>query len=135
MRGRALTLKGRVAAARDSVDVAVDRLRRGLDMINAVWYGYRDIDRYWLAQLLEEQPGGEEEAISIYGSLYSNVWLEPLGYYHRARLHERRGELDEAVRYYGRFVELWGDADEQLQPRVETARRALERLRGEHMSS
>jgi hypothetical protein len=75
VRGRALTLKGRVAAARDSVDVAVDHLRRGLDMINAVWYGYRDIDRYWLAQLLEEQPGGEEEAISIYGSLYSNVWL------------------------------------------------------------
>ncbi|UCC83067.1 MAG: tetratricopeptide repeat protein [Gemmatimonadota bacterium] len=133
VRGRALTLKGRVSAARDSVDVAVEQLRRGLDMINAVWYGYRDIDRYWLAQLLEQQ-GGEEEAIRIYGSLYSNVWLEPLGYYQRALLHERRGEMDEAVRYYARFVELWGDADEQLQSRVENARRALERLRGERMT-
>ncbi|NIN72080.1 MAG: hypothetical protein GTO46_09220 [Gemmatimonadetes bacterium] len=135
VRGRALTLKGRVAAARDSIDVAVEQLRRGLDMINAVWYGYRDFDRFWLAQLLEEQGGGEEEAISIYGSLYSNVWLEPLGYYHRAQLHERRGELDDAARYYALFVELWGDADEQLQPRVETARRALERLRGERVAS
>jgi tetratricopeptide (TPR) repeat protein len=134
VRGRALTLSGRIAAAHDSVDAAVDRLRRGLDMINAVWYGYRDIDRYWLAQLLEER-GDEEEAIRIYGSLYSNVWLEPLGYYQRARLHERRGEVDEAVRYYARFVELWGEADEQLQPRVDTARRALERLRGERMAS
>jgi serine/threonine-protein kinase len=134
LRGRALTLSGRVAAAHDSIDAAIDRLRRGLDKINAAWYGYRDVDRYWLAQLLDER-GGEEEAISIYGSLYWTPWLEPLGYFNRAQLHERRGELDDAVRYYALFVELWGDADEHLQPRVETARRALERLRGERLDS
>lgn len=134
LRGRALTLRGRIAAAHDSVDAAVDQMRRGLDMINAAWYGYRDIERYWLARLLEER-GAEEEALSIYGSLYWSPWLEPLGFYNRAQLHERRGEVDEAVRYYARFVELWGEADEQLQPRVETARRALERLRGERTAS
>jgi serine/threonine-protein kinase len=134
LRGRALTLRGRIAAAHDSLDAAVDQLRRGLAMINVAWYGYRDIERYWLARLLEER-GREEEALSIYGSLYWSPWLEPLGFYHRAQLHERRGELDEAVRYYARFLELWGQADEHLQPRVENARRALERLRGERMAS
>jgi tetratricopeptide (TPR) repeat protein len=131
-RGRALTLRGRIAAVHDSAGAAIDQLRRGLAMINA-WYGVRDIDRFWLARLLEER-GGEEEAIAIYGSLYWHPWLEALGYYHRAQLHERRGEADEAARYYARFVELWGDADEHLQPRVETARGALERLRGEGTS-
>ncbi|MGD2215332.1 MAG: tetratricopeptide repeat protein [Gemmatimonadales bacterium] len=133
LRGRSLTLSGRIAAAHDSVDSAIDQLRRGLGLINA-WYGYRDIHRYWLAQLLERR-GDEEEAISIYGSLYWNPWLEPLGCYQRAQLHERRGEVEEAVQYYTRFVELWGDADDHLQPRVEMARRALERLRGERIAS
>lgn len=134
LRGRALTLRGRIAAAHDSLDAAVDRMRRGLDMINAAWYGYRDIERYWLARLLEQR-GGEEEALAIYGSLYWTPWLEPLGYFNRAQLHERRGEVEEALRYYARFVDLWSEADEQLQPRVETARRALERLRGERIDS
>ncbi len=34
------------------------------------------------------------------------------------------GATDEALLYYGRFVELWQDADAELQPRVEAARRA-----------
>ncbi|UCC73480.1 MAG: hypothetical protein JSV86_02655 [Gemmatimonadota bacterium] len=133
LRGRALTLRGRIAAAHDSIDSAIDQLGRGLAMINATWNAVRNIDRYWLARLLAER-GGEEEAINIYGSLYWIPWLEPLGYYDRAQLHEKRGELDEAVRSYARFLELWGDADEHLQPRVETARRALERLRGERVA-
>jgi tetratricopeptide (TPR) repeat protein len=134
LRGRALTLRGRIAAAHDSLDAAIDLMRRGLAMINAAWYDYRDIERYWLARLLEER-GAEEEALRIHGSLYWSPWLEPLGFFSRAQLHERRGELDEAVRYYARFIELWGQADVELQPRVETARRALERLHGERPAS
>ncbi len=34
-------------------------------------------------------------------------------------LYEERGERDEAVRYYSEFVELWKDADAELQPQVE----------------
>ena len=39
-----------------------------------------------------------------------------------------------AIRAYSRFVRLWEDADPELQPRVETARRALDRLTGEATS-
>jgi tetratricopeptide (TPR) repeat protein len=45
------------------------------------------------------------------------------------QLCEQQGELAKATEYYGRFVDLWAEADPDLQPRVEAARRALERLR------
>jgi hypothetical protein len=44
---------------------------------------------------------------------------------------EESGDLAGAVRAYSRFVRLWENADPELQPRVETARRALERLTAE----
>lgn len=134
VRGSLWTLRGRIAAVHDSIDPAIGHLRRGLPMINATWSWDRDIARYWLANLIQDR-GGEQEAISIYGSLYLSPWLEALGYFHRAELHDRLGEADEAARYYARFLELWGDADPHLQPRVEAARRALERLRGERLTS
>jgi tetratricopeptide (TPR) repeat protein len=134
MRGRAWTLRGRIAAAHDSIDEAIANLRRGLSMINATWTGPRDLDRYWLAHLIQDRDG-EEEAISVYGSLYWNPWAEAMAYLHRAELHERRGELDEAARYYARFIDMWADADDHLQPRVEAARRALERIRGQRIAS
>ncbi|MEN8376859.1 MAG: tetratricopeptide repeat protein [Gemmatimonadota bacterium] len=37
------------------------------------------------------------------------------------------GELDEAARHYARFIELWSEADEELQPRVRAVRERLER--------
>lgn len=49
--------------------------------------------------------------------------LERLG-----QLHEEQGDAEKAVEYCGRFVELWRDADPELQPRVQAARGALARL-------
>lgn len=49
--------------------------------------------------------------------------------YHRlASLHEQAGNAEDARLYYGRLVELWSDADPELQPRVEAARRAIAAL-------
>ena len=47
------------------------------------------------------------------------------------QLHEERGEVEQAMEYHTRFVELWAEADPELQPRVEAARGALARLQGE----
>jgi len=44
------------------------------------------------------------------------------------QLHEERGEVEEAIKYYTLFVDLWAEADPELQPRVEAARMALGRL-------
>jgi len=57
------------------------------------------------------------------------VWL-PSVYVHLGELYEERGDRGRAADYYNRLVKLWHDADPELQPRVEAARRALERLQG-----
>ena len=43
--------------------------------------------------------------------------LERLGY-----LYDEAGDSEQAAVYYARFVELWDEADPELQPRVEAAR-------------
>jgi DNA-binding SARP family transcriptional activator len=54
-------------------------------------------------------------------------WL-PIVYERLADLYEQRGDTAQAILYYGKFVDLWKDADRELQPRVEAARRAIETL-------
>jgi tetratricopeptide (TPR) repeat protein len=44
------------------------------------------------------------------------------------QLYEERGDHARAVLYYGKLVDLWDGADAELQPRVETARRAIRAL-------
>lgn len=44
-------------------------------------------------------------------------------------LYEATGDAEKAIEYYGRFVELWRDADPELQPRVREARERMERVR------
>jgi tetratricopeptide (TPR) repeat protein len=133
-RGLALAYRAHVAVERDSVSVAIDNLRRGLALISAQVQPFtRDLHRYYLARLIQDR-GEEVEALRIYGSLYWTPWLEALGYLRRAELHERRGEPADALEYYSRFLQLWGDADEHLQPQVDLARQAMGRLAGERTS-
>jgi eukaryotic-like serine/threonine-protein kinase len=49
-----------------------------------------------------------------------------------ADLHELRGDRATAARYHAALIELWRDADPELQPRVRYAQQALARLAGEH---
>jgi tetratricopeptide (TPR) repeat protein len=52
-------------------------------------------------------------------------------HYHLARAYEGMGEYGKAAKEYAFFVEAWEDADPELQPWVEDARRALARLAAE----
>jgi tetratricopeptide (TPR) repeat protein len=128
--GHAASIRGQIAAAEEDADEAIAHFRRAVDLITANWSTRRDLSRFWLANVIEVR-GGEEEALRIYGSLYHTPYLEALGYLRRAQLHERRSETTEAVRYYSYFLELWSEADPNLQPQVESARRAVDRLAGE----
>jgi tetratricopeptide (TPR) repeat protein len=46
-------------------------------------------------------------------------------------LYGERGNREKSLEYYGRFVDLWKDADPELQPLVTEARQAMARLAGE----
>jgi hypothetical protein len=49
--------------------------------------------------------------------------LERLG-----QLHDARNDTTRALSYHSRFVDLWKDADPELQPRVAAARRRIAEL-------
>jgi tetratricopeptide (TPR) repeat protein len=69
-------------------------------------------------------------ATPFFGRLRQDAWflagvLKRLG-----ELYEARGDHARAASYYARFVDLWKDADPELQPKVADVRRRLARLRG-----
>ena len=45
-----------------------------------------------------------------------------------ADLYMDKGDKQKAARYAGKFVELWKDADAELQPRVQAKREMLRQL-------
>jgi hypothetical protein len=62
--------------------------------------GHTTIDRYWLAPTL----------------------------YRLGELYENAGDVRHATEYYGRFVDLWKNADPELQPKVAVARGRMDRM-------
>lgn len=52
---------------------------------------------------------------------FDPFWL-PVVYERLGDLYERRDDAAKASHYYGKLVELWKEADPELQPRVEAAR-------------
>jgi tetratricopeptide (TPR) repeat protein len=85
--------------------------------------------------------GEADSVIAVYERFIETPWLERLensdwwalaGIYERlGGLYELNGDAEKAAYYYEKFVELWEDADPELQPRVEAAHRAIERLMAE----
>ena len=88
-----------------------------------------------------EQAHTPDSALTYYERLVTAPWLwrvyrddltlapscKRLG-----ELYEARGERAKALEYYGRFVDLWKNADPELQPVVRDVRARLARLAGEH---
>ena len=88
-------------------------------------------DRYSRAELLADE-GREDEALGWFGSIaeraaYELVYLAP-AHLRQAEIHERRGNRDAAVEHYRKFIDLWREADPELQPTVTTARERLAAL-------
>lgn len=63
----------------------------------------------------------------------SDGWLlhRPLAHRVLARIYDERGETEKAARHYARLIELWRDADPEVQSQVEEAERRLRALRAE----
>jgi tetratricopeptide (TPR) repeat protein/aminoglycoside phosphotransferase (APT) family kinase protein len=85
-----------------------------------------------------EREGMADSALAHYqrwADAGENLW-EPGIYYHWAplvyfrlgELYEAKGERAKAKDYYGRFTELWREADPEFQPKVKEAKQRLTEL-------
>jgi len=81
-----------------------------------------------------ERAGERDSALAVYeravttpGYLRAFEEDATLGptYRRLGELYEERGQLDKARDYYGRFLDLWKDADPELQPLVRDVRQRL----------
>jgi tetratricopeptide (TPR) repeat protein len=59
---------------------------------------------------------------------YQAAWAHPLAHERLGKTYEQMGRPDEAQAAYRRFIAAWENADPELQPRVEAARRRLRAL-------
>lgn len=111
----------------------VERLREGLKQTG---YGSNDVLglnsplRYALAVTLTSNPGTLPEGIRRlrYSFRQYDLTYYAIRYLQLGQALEASGDRAGALQAYTWFIELWKDADPALQPRVETARRAVERL-------
>ena len=129
------TLAGSIRA---HVAAAGGRAREALaDLDAAGWEAAASVfvaeayDRYFRAELLE-QAQREDEALGWFHSIaeraaYELVYSAP-SHLRQAEIYDRRGQRDLAVQHYRRFIELWREADPELQPAVAEARRRLAEL-------
>jgi hypothetical protein len=84
--------------------------------------------------------GEPDSALSVYERIVSTPtrnlddddvrWL-PDTYKRLGELYVARNDTTNAIKYYNEFVELWKDADPELQPVVEDVRGRIARLVGE----
>src|SRR3989441_1231856 len=84
-----------------------------------------------------ERAGERDSALAVYEravttpgytrAFEEEVTLGPT-YRRLGEMYEERGQLDKAREYYGRFVDLWKNADAELQPIVRQIRGRLMRL-------
>jgi tetratricopeptide (TPR) repeat protein len=58
------------------------------------------------------------------------IWY-PRALRRAGQIHEAKGNREKALEYYGKFVELWKDADPVLQPMVRETRQWIAQLAGE----
>ncbi len=126
-----LATQGLIALAEGRTAGAIDELRRG------------DFGRLCIICVLPhlgrayELNGEPDSALAVYERYVETPYLHRVGsdahylawiYERLGWLHEEKGKTEKAIHYYGKFVDLWKDADPELQPRVEAARRAMEAL-------
>jgi hypothetical protein len=79
--------------------------------------------RFWLSRLLLDR--GELQEAQRYAASF---WQDPLAALSLAQLCEQMEDYDKARAAYAFFADSWRDADPDLQPLVEEARRSAARL-------
>jgi len=88
---------------------------------------------YDLAEQPDSAIAAHELAISVPdpGRIFWEFDRLGPAYKRLGELYEAKRSREKALEYYGRFVDLWTDADPELQPIVRDVKRRMARLAGE----
>jgi tetratricopeptide (TPR) repeat protein len=126
---------GYVALAENHPADAVTEFRQQWDESGCTACALADMGR---AFDLLKQP---DSAIAVYrrnaessGGLlriFADQWDLAQSYRRLGELYEEKGNREKALDYYGRFVQLWKEADPELQPQVRDVKERMTRLAGE----
>jgi len=126
---------GYVALAENHPADAITEFRQQWDESGCTGCALADMGR---AFDLLKQP---DSAVAVYqrnaesaGGLlriFNDQWDLAHSYRRLGELYEDKGNREKALDYYGRFVQLWKEADPELQPQVKDVKERMARLAGE----
>src|SRR5881275_1273236 len=123
-----------VALAEGRIQDAIKEYRAWYEEDSCAVCGLYELGRVY------ERTGQRDSALAVYeravttpGMLRMFEEAGTLGptYKRLGELYEERGQLDKARDFYGRFVDLWRNADPELQPLVRDVKQRLVRLTAE----
>jgi tetratricopeptide (TPR) repeat protein len=90
--------------------------------------------------LIWDRAGNPDSAIAEYEKylvlpdadrVWSDVFYRPTALRRLGQLYDDKDDREQALRFYGRFVDLWREADPELRPTVNEVRARMARLAGE----
>lgn len=94
------------------------------ESLKSPWWTHR----WWLGQIYLDlgQPRDAIRWFNTFVSISGAYW--PLAHLYIGQAYEQLGDIQRARRAYVSFLDMWGDADPEIQPIVDEARDALKRL-------
>ncbi len=124
-----------VALNEGKPEEAIERLRRARAAEYGLLHNYSRLvlaDAYAERGQLREAAAHYDTISSTYGLNFDDIWLygvlRPVAHERAAATFLALGDTTAALRHLGDFVELWSDADPELQPRVEAAQQRLNEI-------
>jgi tetratricopeptide (TPR) repeat protein len=131
---------GELAWTQGAVALVQERWRDGIEALRlaARQWGCRPCNLVQIGQAFERL-GEPDSARASYERYVGEYIPYPIGQdtdmafalRRLGELSEQVGDRARALEWYGQFVDLWKDADAELQPRVQEARRRMAELAGE----
>jgi tetratricopeptide (TPR) repeat protein len=128
---------GLLDVAEGRTDSAVAQFRRGdIEADGLPTYNCTACTPVFIAQAYERgsQPDSARKYLTQYVEMagtghefIDRYYLAP-ALFRLGELYENAGDAKRATEYYGRFVDLWKNADAELQPRVAEARKRIDHL-------
>jgi tetratricopeptide (TPR) repeat protein len=122
---------GMIAMGEERYQDAIDAYRSFYDQVGCNVCGLHELGRTY------DELGNADSALAVYERVVSlpdafGVYWEsqrlPSTYIRLGELYEERGDRESAIEYYNELVELWANADPELQPVVEDVKGRIARL-------